>query len=64
LRSRSSLKDSEFAGVYLNLDRTPEERARVSQAVWEMKKLKNEDSNVQAFVMMHGVLMVQLEKGQ
>ena len=61
----TELKDSEFAGVYLNPDRTPEERARVSQAVREMKKLKNEDSSVQAaFVTMQGVILVQSEKGQ
>jgi myosin heavy subunit len=64
LRSRSSLTDSEFAGVYLNPDRTPEERVRVSQAVREMTKLKNKDSSVQAFVAMQGVLVVQSEKGQ
>jgi hypothetical protein len=58
------LKDSKFAGVYLNPDRTPEERARVSQAVRETKKLKNEDSSVHAFVTMQGVLMVQSEGGQ
>jgi hypothetical protein len=29
-----------------------------------MKKLKNEDSSVQAFVTMQGVLVVQLERGQ
>jgi hypothetical protein len=61
LRSRSSLKDSNFARAYLNPHRTPEERARVSQAVREMK---NKDNSVQAFVTMQGVLVVQLEKGQ
>jgi hypothetical protein len=40
------------------------DRARVSQAVREMKKLKNKDSSVQAFVTMQGVLVVQSEKGQ
>jgi hypothetical protein len=62
LRSRFSLKDSKLAGIFLNPDRTPEERARVSQAVREMKKLKNEDNNVQVFVTMQGVLVVQSER--
>jgi hypothetical protein len=64
--SRSSLNlGSEFAGFYLNPNWTPEELARVSQAVWEMKKPNvNEDNSVQSFVTIQGVLVVPLEKGQ
>jgi hypothetical protein len=46
------------------MPRTSEERARVSQAVRKMKKLRNKTSSVQAFVTMQGVLLVQSEKGQ
>ena len=63
LKSRSSLKDAEgFGGVYVNPDRTPEERERVRKAVAEMKKLRAEKK--EAYVTLQGDLVVVGEGGE
>lgn len=63
LKSRSGLKDAQgFDEVYVNPDRTPEERERVRKAVAEMKKLRKEDK--EAYVTLQGDLVVVGEGGE
>ncbi len=62
LRNRSNLKGSDFEKVFVNPDRTPQERAKVGQAVREMWRLRQENPGVKAYVTMQGVLVVG-EKG-
>jgi hypothetical protein len=64
LKSRSGLKDAgkEFEDVYVNPDRTPEERERVRKAVAEMRRLRKEGK--EAFVTMSGDLVVVGEGGE
>ena len=57
LKNRLNLKDvDEFEGVFVNPDRTPEEREKVRKAVVEMKKLKGEKK--EAYVTLQGDLVV------
>lgn len=63
LKSRSNLKDAEgFEEVFVNPDRTPEEREKVRKAVVEMKKLRKE--NKEAYVTLQGDLVVVGEGGE
>lgn len=64
LKSRSGLKNAggEFEEVYVNPDRTPEEREKVRKAVAEMRRLRKEGKK--AFVTMSGDLVVEGEKGE
>jgi hypothetical protein len=61
--NRSNLKDADgFEGVYVNRDRTPEEREKVWKAVVEMKKLR--ENKKEAYVTLQGDLVVIGEGGE